>query len=208
MFKKLAPKERRFYELFEQQAAIVSRALKLFELMIKEYTRREEISKQIKILENESDEIAHQIFNLLNNTFITPFDREDIQMLAHRMDDVMDFAEKASVRMQIYDLTAPPPNSGAMLTVLQKAFEQLSSAIGMLKDKKRREAIFQICVNVNSLENEGDMLLRESLERLFREASDPFYVIKAKEIYESLEEAIDRCEDLANIIETVLIKNA
>ncbi len=208
MFKKLLPKEHRFYELFEQQAAIIGRGLKLFELLVKEYSRHEEIGKQIKILENDSDEVAHQIFNLLNNTFVTPLDREDIRLLAHRMDDVMDFVEKASARMNIYDLTTPPPNIEEMIAVLQEAFENLSSAIGMLKNKKHCERIFQICVKVNSLENEGDVLLRESLERLFKEASDPFYVIKAKEIYESLEEAIDRCEDLANIIETVLIKNA
>jgi hypothetical protein len=110
--------------------------------------------------------------------------------------------------MEIYDLPVPPENIGEMLAILRKAFDKISSAVGMLRDWKHRDAIFEICVEVNSLENRGDVLLRASLERLFKEASDPFYVIKAKEIYESLEDAIDRCEDLSNAIETVIIKNA
>ena len=208
MFNKLLPKEHRFFELFKQQTAVIKKGLDLFELLLREYSRREELTKQIKEMENDADTVAHQIYRLLNNTFVTPFDREDIQMLVDRMDDVMDLLEKASTRMKIYDLPAPPENIGEMITILQKAFDKLSSAVGMLRDWKQRDAIFQICVEVNSLENQGDTLLRASLERLFKESSDPFYVIKAKEIYESIEDAIDRCENISNVIETIIIKNA
>jgi predicted phosphate transport protein (TIGR00153 family) len=208
MFKKLLPKEHRFFELFEQQTAVIKKGLDLFELLLQNYSRRKELTKQIKDVENDADAVAHQIYRLMNNTFVTPFDREDIQTLVNRMDDVMDLLEKASARMEIYDLPAPPENIDKMLAILQKAFDKISSAVGMLRDWKHRDAIFQICVEVNSLENQGDTLLRVSLERLFKEASDPFYVIKAKEIYESLEDAIDRCEDLSNVIETIIIKNA
>lgn len=208
MLKKLLPKEHRFFELFEQQTAVIKKGSDLFELLLREYSRRGELTKQIKDVENDADAVAHQIYRLLNNTFVTPFDREDIQLLVDRMDDVMDLLEKASTRMKIYDLPAPPVNIGEMITILQKAFDKLSSAVGMLRNWKHREAIFQICVEVNSLENQGDTLLRESLERLFKEASDPFYVIKAKEIYESIEDAIDRCENISNVIETIIIKNA
>ena len=208
MFKKLLPKERLFFELFEQQAAVIKKGLDLFELLLREYSRRKELTQQIKDVENDADEVAHQIIQLLNNTFVTPFDREDIQTLVNRMDDVMDLLEKASARMDIYDLPAPPENIDKMLVILQKAFDRISSAVGMLRNLKHREAIFQICVEVNSLENQGDAVLRASLEHLFKGASDPFYVIKAKEIYESLEDAIDRCEDLSNVIETIIIKNA
>ncbi|MCJ7680128.1 MAG: DUF47 family protein, partial [Candidatus Aminicenantes bacterium] len=208
MFKKLLPKEHRFFELFEQQATVIKKGLDLFELLLQEYSRRKELTQQIKDVENDADVVAHQIIRLLNNTFVTPFDREDIQMLVNRMDDVMDLVENASAHMEIYDLPAPPENIDRMLAILQKAFDRISSAVGMLRDLKHRDAIFQICVEVNSLENQGDAVLRTSLERLFKEASDPFYVIKAKEIYESLEDAIDRCEDLSNVIETIVIKNA
>jgi predicted phosphate transport protein (TIGR00153 family) len=208
MFKKLLPKERRFFELFEQQAALIKKGLDLFELLLQNYSRRKELTQQIKDVEDDADAVAHQIIQLLNNTFVTPFDREDIQTLVNRMDDVMDMIEKANARMDIYDLPAPPENIDKMLAILKKAFDRISSAVGMLRDWKHREEIFQICVEVNSLENQGDAVLRTSLERLFKEASDPFYVIKAKEIYESLEDAIDRCEDLSNVIETIMIKNA
>ena len=208
MFKKLLPKEHRFFELFEQQATVIKKGIDLFELLLQEYSRRKELTQQIKDVENDADAVVHQIYRLLNNTFVTPFDREDIQTLVNRMDDVMDLLEKASGRMEIYDLPAPPENIDEMLAILQKAFDKISSAVGMLRNWKHREAIFQVCVEVNSLENQGDAVLRTSLERLFKEASDPFYVIKAKEIYESLEDAIDRCEDLANVIEAIVIKNA
>lgn len=208
MLKKLLPKERLFFELFEQQAAAIGRGLKLSQTLINDYSRLAELNVELKAVEDESDGIAHNIYNLLNNTFVTPFDREDIRMLAHRMDDVMDLIEKACARMELYDMAAPPVDVDHMLVIIQKAFDKIAKAVAMLHQQKNYEAIMQLCVEVNSLENEGDALLRKSLARLFREASDPFYLIKAKEIYESLEEATDRCEDLANILETILIKNA
>ena len=110
--------------------------------------------------------------------------------------------------MQLYNLHAPPVNTDRMLVIIRKAFDKISTAIRMLPEQKNYKTILQLCVEINSLENEGDSLLRESLAHLFRETSDPFYLIKAKEIYESLEEATDRCEDLANILETLLLKNA
>lgn len=208
MFKKLLPRENSFFELLEHQAAVIKRGLELFALLIREYSRLRELNVEIKGVEHESDDVAHKIFNLLSNTFVTPFDREDIQMLTHRMDDVMDLVEKSSARMQLYNLSRPPLNTDKMLDIIQHAFEKIASAIGMLRDPKKQSTILQLCVEINSLENEGDALLRESLARLFKEAEDPFYLIKAKEIYESLEEATDRCEDLANILETILLKNA
>lgn len=208
MFKKLLPKEHRFFDLFKQQASVISKGLELFELLLQEFPRRQELAKRIKDVENEADTVAHEIYRLLNNTFVTPFDREDIQALVVRMDDVIDLVEKASARMEIYDLSAPPDGVGEMIEILRKAFGKISSAISLLRDWKHREEVLEICVEVNSLENEGDSLLRLCLQNLFKEASDPLYVIKVKEIYESLEDAIDRCEDLANVIETILIKNA
>ena len=208
MFKKLLPKEHRFFDLFEQQASVISEGLDLFDLLLKEFPRRQELTKRIKDVENDADRVAHEIFRMLNNVFVTPFDREDIQALVNQMDDVIDLVEAAGARMEIYDLSAPPDGVGGMIEILRKAFGKISSAISMLRDWKHREAILEICVEVNRLENEGDSLLRQCLQNLFKGASDPFYVIKVKEIYESLEDAIDRCEDLANVIETILIKNA
>jgi predicted phosphate transport protein (TIGR00153 family) len=208
MLKNLLPKERRFFEYFQQQATVIQRGLDLFEELLRDYDRREELTKQIKDVENQADDVAHKIFSLLNNVFVTPFDREDIQLLAHRMDDVIDLLEKASTRMVIYALPVLPDSVQGMLVILRKAFDKLAHAVGMLNNPKHREDIFEICIEVNRLENEGDALLRESLRRLFKDGADALHVVKMKDIYESLEDAIDRCEDIANVLETILIKNA
>jgi predicted phosphate transport protein (TIGR00153 family) len=208
MFSKLLPKEKTFFELFKVQSSVITKGLVLFEELLNDYGRQEELMPLIKTVEEEADEVAHRIFRLLNNSFVTPFDREDIQALVHRMDDVMDLAEKASSRMAIYVLPVPPKGVNDMAAVLKSAFGLIAQAVTMLDDWKHKEAILKICIEVNSLENQGDVLLREALQRLFERQTEALYVIKAKEIYESLEEAIDRCEDLANIIETILIKNA
>ena len=208
MFNKLLPKEKTFFELFNVQSSVVTKGLGLFEELLNDYSRQSELMPLIKTVEEEADEVAHRIFRHLNNTFVTPFDREDIQALVHRMDDVMDLAEKANSRMAIYALPAPPEGVGDMASVLKSAFGLVSQAVAMLDDWKHKDAILKICIEVNSLENKGDVLLREALQRLFQQQTEALYVVKAKEIYESLEDAIDRCEDLANIIETILIKNA
>ena len=208
MFNKLLPKEKTFFELFNVQSSVIAKGLDLFEELLNDYGRQAELMPLIKTVEEEADEVAHRIFRLLNNTFVTPFDREDIQALVHRMDDVMDLAEKANSRMAIYTLPVPPEGVDDMAAVLKSAFSLIAQAVAMLDDWKHKEAILKICIEVNSLENQGDVLLRRALQRLFQQQTEALYVIKAKEIYESLEDAIDRCEDLANIIETILIKNA
>ena len=208
MFNNLLPKEKSFFELFNSQSSVIAGGLRLFEALLTDYGRQQELMPQIKAVEEEADEVAHRIFQQLNNTFVTPFDREDIQALVHRMDDVMDMVEKANLRMAIYAMPAPPEGLQAMATVLKSAFDLIARAVSMLDSWKHKEAILKLCIEVNSLENKGDMMLRNALQQLFQQADDALYVIKAKEIYESLEDAIDRCEDLANIIETILYKNA
>jgi len=208
MLKKLLPREERFFEYFTRQSTVIAEGLALFKELIENYSRRPELTRKIKEVENRADGVAHEIFQLLNNTFVTPFDREDIQMLVNRMDDIMDFVEKAGSRMEIYEIAEVPEAMAAMFNVVHKAFLKLTQAIGMLDNFKNRESISKICIEVNSLENEGDTILRHALHRLFKDYPNPLDVIKHKEIYENLEEAIDRCEDLANIIETILLKNA
>lgn len=208
MFKFFLPKENRFFILLKQHAKIVGEGMDLFEALLSDYSKREELTARIKKTEHRADEKAHEIFELLNNVFVTPFDREDIRMIVNHMDDIMDMLEKAGVRMVIYNM--PPPSDAVreQTEILKRAFVKLSAAIGMLSDLKQKEAIFQICIDVNSIENEGDVVLRRALRVLFENPADPFFLIKQKEIYEHLEWAIDRCEDLANVIETILIKYA
>lgn len=208
VFRKFMPKEERFFEYFEQQAVAIRKGLDLFAGLLKDYSRRHEYCVRIKAVENEADQVVHGIFQLLNSTFVTPFDREDIQSLVHRLDDVLDFAENASAWMDICDISAVPDTVRSMVEILIEAFDNLARAIPMLRNFKNRREIERFCIEVNRLENVGDAVLRDALKRLFREESNPITVIKFKEIYESLEDAIDRCEDVANTIETILIKNA
>lgn len=208
MFGKLLPREDRFFGLFNEQAAIIRKGIELFSKGLAADGGTAEWTAAVKSVENEADAVAHRIFTTLNHTFVTPFDREDIQLLALRMDDVIDLVEKAAARMAIYALTTPPPTAAEMTDVLSRAFAHVAEAVDLLSSFRNRERIFQHCIEINRLENRCDQMLRGALQTLFADPSDALYVIKAKDVYESLEEAVDRCEDLANIIETIVIKNA
>ncbi|MCP4114241.1 MAG: DUF47 domain-containing protein [Desulfobacteraceae bacterium] len=208
MFKKLLPKEDRFFSLFREHANTIAEGIDLFESLLTNYSEREELTIRIKEAEHRADQIAHEIFGLLNTVFVTPFDREDIQSFANHMDDIIDLVEKAGNRMNIYDMPSLPDHVREVTDILKKAFSELLTAVGMLSDLKRKDEILKICINVNSLENEGDVVLRRALRDLFDNPVDPFSLIKQKEIYELLESAIDRCEDLAHVIETILVKYA
>ena len=208
MLKRFLPKEDRCFTLFRQHAAIVAEGIDQFESLLADYSRREELTVLIKKTEERADDIAHEVFELLNTVFVTPFDREDIRMLTNNLDDVMDMLEKAGTRMEIYNMPSPPDAVCRQTRILKRAFAKLASAIGMLGDLKQKKAILDICIDVNSIENEGDLVLRSALHLLFENPTDPFLVMKQREIFEHLEAAIDRCEDLANVIETILMKYA
>jgi len=208
MFKKFLPKESHFFTLFQQHADTIVEGIDLFDFLLKNYSQRDKLAVQLKKIENRADNIAHEIFELLNRVFVTPFDREDIRELTNHMDDIIDMVEKAGMRMDIYNIPAPPDAAQEQIEILKKAFSKLSIAIGMLSDLKQKDEILKICVDVNSIENQGDVILRRALKILFENPSDPFLLMKEKEIYELLEAAIDRCEDLANVIETIIIKYA
>lgn len=208
MFRKLMPKDTRFFTLFDRQVEAIQRGLDLFGQLLNDYDARTEISTRIKEAEHDADVVVHEIIGLLNNSFITPFDHEDIQALVGRLDDVIDMVEETTARMDIYDLPAPPDDVREMSRILRHAFQIVALGVGNLGHLERREEIRKILVEVNRIENEGDAVLRTALRRLFKDATDPLYVIKMQEIYENLERAIDRCEDVANALETIMVKNA
>ncbi len=208
MFKRFLPKENRFFPLFRKHADIVVEGIEQFESLLKDYSKKEELRAVIKETEGRADDVAHEVFGLLNTVFVTPFDREDIRMLTNNLDDVMDMLLKAATRMVIYNMTSVPDTVREQAAILKRAFAELAAAISMLGDLKQKDAILKICINVNSIENEGDRVLRLALQLLFENPTDPILLIKQKEVYEHMEAAIDRCEDLANVIETILIKYA
>ncbi len=210
MFKKLLPRENRFFDLFNQHADTVLEGISLFRTMLETDPGKQSLAGQLKALENRADDIAHDVFGLLNTVFVTPFDREDIRSLVNHMDDIIDLVEKAGARLDIFHIFPPPETIIQQAGLLNRAFVKLASAIASLSDLKQKEQMLAICVDVNSLENEGDTLLRKELKTLFstRHPADPVDLIKKKELVELLESAIDRCEDLSNVIETILIKYA
>lgn len=208
MFGRLLPRETSFFDLFERHAALTVEGTKEFLSLVSTAANITAKAKRIAEIEHETDVITHQCVEALHRTFITPIERDDIYRLIARMDDVMDFVEAAAERLVLYEITVMTPEVVDLADVLVRAMQDVEQALKGLRDMKHSQAIIQKCIDVNRLENEGDAILRMAVARLFREEKDPIVVIKWKEIYENLESATDRCEDVANIIEGVVVEHA
>ena len=165
-------------------------------------------AERVKQIEHECDEITHAVVAGLHKTFITPLDRNDIYRLITKMDDIMDMVEAAADRVALYDVHEMTKEVAELARCLVSGAEHVLGAVKGIRDLGKSDGILQHCVEVNRLENVADAILRSALARLFREEKDPITVIKWKEIYETLESATDRCEDVANIIEGVLLENS
>jgi predicted phosphate transport protein (TIGR00153 family) len=208
MLSRLLPRETSFFDFFDKHAALTIEGTREF-LAVAEGTRPlGPGAKRIKEIEHETDVITHQCVEALHKTFITPIDRDEIHRLITRMDDIMDYMEAASERLALYELNPVRPELRELGLVLVRACEAVSEALGGLRDMKHAPAVLAKCIEINRLENEADACLRAAVAKLFKEEKDPITVIKWKEIYEALEEATDRCEDVANIIEGVILEHA
>jgi predicted phosphate transport protein (TIGR00153 family) len=208
MLRRFLPREEDFFGLFERHAALTVEGARQMKRLVQGDQNFRAVCARIKEIEHETDVITHTCVEHLHKTFITPLDRDDIHRLITRMDDVMDFIEAAAVSVTLYELTEMTEPVRALADVLVQSTEQVAIAVAGLKDLKRSDAILKACIEVNRLENEGDEILRGALADLFRGASDPLLVLKWKEVYEALENATDRCEDVANIIEGVVLEHA
>jgi predicted phosphate transport protein (TIGR00153 family) len=166
------------------------------------------LTARIRELEHETDVITHRCVEALHKTFITPLDRDAIYQLISHMDDVMDYIESAAVAVMLYELSEMTAPARALADVLVRATEAVAVAVHGLSNLKRPDDILKACIEVNRLEDEGDEILRGALAELFRDARDPLLVLKWKEVYEALENATDRCEDVANVIEGVVLEHA
>ena len=164
--------------------------------------------RQITELEHHGDNITHRIMERLHSTFVTPIDREDITQLANRMDDVMDFIEGAAVAMLIYGVDRPTQRAKELADILVRVTTEISEAIPRLRRRNQLKKIPEYCIEINRLENEADEVIRTALAELFHDHVDLADVIKWREIYEHMETATDRCEDIANVLEGVTIKRA
>jgi predicted phosphate transport protein (TIGR00153 family) len=199
-----APKEREFFDLFEEAGNNAVRAAELLEQMLKQWPDHGETLRDVVVCEQEGDRITHDIIQRLNQTFVTPFDREDIIALASALDNIVDFVEEIADFLGLFRIEAPTDQAQRMARVLHLGVQQVNGAIPALR---RLEDIRGFQVEVNRLENEGDRILREAVATLFDHGIDPMMVIRWKDIYERLEDAIDATEAAINIISGIIIKN-
>jgi predicted phosphate transport protein (TIGR00153 family) len=207
MFGRFLPRETSFFDFFEQHARLTLEGTKEFLDLVTFGDNLAARAKRIKEIEHESDDITHRCVEALHKTFITPIDRWDIHRLISRMDDVMDLVEAVAERMVLYEIREMTPEVKELAKVLVKAVTSKGEALRGLRNLKNSAEVVKKCIEINRLENEGDTIFRIATARLFKEEKDPIMVIKWKEIYESLEAATDRCEDVANIIEGVIMEH-
>jgi predicted phosphate transport protein (TIGR00153 family) len=208
MFGRFLPRETSFFDFFEQHAGLTVEGTKEFLSMVTTAANIPAKSRRIYDIEHETDTITHRCVEALHKTFITPIDRDSIHRLITKMDDVMDFVEAGAERIELYELTSMTNDCRDLADVLHRSALQVEQAVRGLRSLKDPQATLKLCVDINRLENEADAILRRSVARLFKEEKDPIVVIKWKEIYENLENGTDRCEDVANIIEGVILEHA
>jgi predicted phosphate transport protein (TIGR00153 family) len=211
IFQYFVPKDKKvFFPLFEQAASnVVVMATILVETVNSTNPdTREELIKQIDKLENKGDEITHQIYLELGKNFITPFDREDIHLLASAIDDVADNIQGAANRMSLYRIDDFNAHIKKLSDLILQATVDMEKAIKQLKDLKNVRAIADSCIRINSIENQADYVFDRAVADLFLYEKDAIRLIKYKEILSSLETATDMCEDAANVMESILVKNA
>ena len=200
------PKEGKFFDLFEESAQNVVKTAALFAEMIDKWDDVPAKARQIKELEHQGDEITHRIVALLNSTFITPIDREDISHLTEHLDDVADCIEDAASCMALYEVVRPTKRAYEFADILVKTSKEISAAVPLIRNRKELSKLPEHCIEINRLENEADAVFRAALAELFHEKIEVTEVIKWREIYHYMEAATDRCEDIANVLEGIMIK--
>jgi uncharacterized protein len=201
----IAPRDREFFDLFEEAGGNILRATGLLEEMLRDFPERSELARDILICEQDGDRITHDIIQRLNQTFVTPLDREDIYEMASALDDVVDYTEEVADYLGLYKIEAPMDQAQELAKILHACGRQISEAMPRLRGFKD---ISHFTVEINRLENDGDRVTREAIASLFDNGIDPMVVIRWKDIFERLEEAIDATEHVANILEGIAIKNS
>jgi predicted phosphate transport protein (TIGR00153 family) len=208
MFSKFFPKDFNFFKLFEKQVSCAVDAARFFKEVVSMNSVNEDTLSKMGAIEHQADEVAHTIIEQLNKTFITPIDREDIHALTTRLDDVVDMLNTIVSRMRIYNITGVDKNLVEFAGVIEESVQAMAQAIGGLRNIKNVKVVFDACVEVNRLENVGDSMRDRMLMELFENRKDPIAVIKWKDIYQDAETVLDVCEDVANIVESIMVKQA
>ena len=205
----LLPKEYQFFDFFDKMADASVDAARLFKEFAVQGTFDEAANEKMREIEHHCDDITHDIINKLNRTFITPFDREDIYALAHRFDSVVDIIHAITKRMLLYNLhNSVSEDLLRFAELIEQSAMALATAVRGLRNLKNATIISEACIEINRLENLGDLLRDETIGKLFDNSFDPLYIIKWKDIFQDAERALDQCEDVANVIESIMVKQA
>ena len=203
----IIPREEKFFDLIEVGTANMVRTAEALKDLVDDWTDVHEKVLKIAELEHAGDSVTHQIIAMLHRSFVTPFDREDIALLAHSMDDVVDFIHSAADYMLLYKVGEPGPRVKELAEIILLATKEVAAAAPKLRNKSGLKQLLEHCIVINRLENQADQAYRAALVELFEEY-EMVDIIKWREIYESMESATDRCEDVANVFEGVALKNA
>jgi uncharacterized protein len=199
------PRDREFFDLFEEAGANILRAADLLDRMLRNYPDTKELAREILLCEQEGDRITHDIVQRLNQTFVTPIDREDILELASALDDIVDLTEEVADYLGLYKVEAPMEQAQRLAHILMQASRQIAEAMPRMRDFKD---ISHYTVEIHRLENDADRVERQAVASLFATGIDPMLIIRWKDIYESLESSVDSCETVANVLEGITIKQA
>jgi uncharacterized protein len=202
---RLMPRDTKFYDLFEEMAQNTLEGAKMMKAILEDFQNVEARVQQLHDVEHKGDDLTHSVLVKLHQTFITPFDREDIHALAAALDDVLDYVHAAAERLVMYKISSAPPQAVGLADVIIRQASELQKAVSSLD---KHDYVLERCVEINRLENEADTLARTALAGLFEREKDPISLIKQKELIEVLETATDKAEDAANILESVVLKSA
>ena len=211
MFSNLMPREGKFFELFDQHAERIAQGSRELAALMTDYgdpAARERRIEAIDAIEKAADRITHETIALLHKTFITPFDRESIHQLISQMDDILDLIQDVAESAMLYDLQRVTPEAQQLAELNQMCCDRVRTAVGLLSSMENADAILKLCGEIDRLESDADRVMRSAMSKLFRDEADVRQLIKLKAIYELLESVSDKCEDVANVIEGVVLENA
>ncbi len=208
MFSKFFPRDFNFFKLFERQVSCAVDAARFFKEVASQGFVDEDTLSKMAAIEHQADDVAHTIIEQLNKTFITPIDREDIHALTTELDDIVDMINTIVSRMRVYNIIGVDKNLVEFANVIEESVKAVARAIGGLRNIKNVKVVFDACVEVNRLENVGDTMRDRMLMELFATTKDPIAVIKLKDIYVDAETVLDVCEDVAHIVDSIMVKQA
>jgi uncharacterized protein len=208
MLGRLMPREGKFFDLFNAHAERIVEGSHELAAMIGTFKDLDAHAQRIDAVERAADKITHECMTLLHKTFITPFDRDQIHQLINTMDDILDLIQDVAESVALYDLRSVTPEARQLAEICQMCCERVKTTVGLLTDVKRSDAILKCCEEIDRLESDADRVMRSALSKLFREENDLKQVMKLRVVYDLLETITDRCEDVANIVEGIVLENS